>query len=114
MSFSLVYLVNRFFYQIAEFLRHWYWDGFLWFSRQTLNFLEILDRRLALKITLRNFFKPLYQDYTAVGYILGVFFRFWRSLIGFAVYSTVSVVALSLYLLWAALSFLIPVLIQYK
>lgn len=110
MSFSVVYLVQRFFYRIYEFIRHWYGDGFLWFVRHTINFLESLDRFFALRVTLRYWFKPLYQDYTAIGYILGFFFRSGRLIFGGLIYLAVAIAALALYLIWA----LVPAYILYK
>ncbi|MEK7192229.1 MAG: hypothetical protein AAB646_01810 [Patescibacteria group bacterium] len=102
MSFSLVYLVHRFFYRIYEFLRHWYVGGFLAVSHQTINFLEKLDRKIALKITWRYLFKPLYQDYTLLGYILGFIFRTLRLVFGGAIYLLIFGIAISLYCVWAA------------
>ena len=110
MSFSLVYLVNRFFYRVYEFLRHWYRDGFLWFTRHTVNLLEGLDRFFALRVTFRDWFKPLYQDYSAIGYILGFIFRTGRLFFGGLFYLIIAAVSLLLYLIWAA----IPIYILYK
>jgi len=97
---SLAYLANRFLYRIVAFLRHWYVDGFLWVSSKALGILEALDRRLALKITLRYFFKPLYQDYTPVGYLLGVFFRFWRIIFASIIYAIILVIGIAVYITW--------------
>lgn len=110
MSFSLIYLVQRFCYRIYDFLRHWYVDGFLWFVHQALNFLESLDHFFALKVTLRHLFKPLYQDYTFVGYVLGFFFRFWRLVFGGLVYLIAVLIAAAFYLVWA----LAPIYIVYR
>ncbi len=110
MSFSIVYLVERFFYRIFQFIYHWYVGGFFWFVRSALNFLEALDRFFALKITLRYLFRPLYQDYTLIGYILGFIFRSGRLIGGGLVYLAVLIVAAGLYAIWAAL----PVYILYK
>jgi|GEM_PF-199350 len=109
-SFSLIYLIQRFFYRIYEFMRHWYIGGFLKVVHRTLSFLEILDRRLALKITLRYLFRPLYQDYTVLGYILGFIFRSARVAIAGFVYLIVILIALAVYLAWAAF----PAYLVYK
>ena len=105
MSFSLFYLVQKFFYRIFEFIRHWYIDGFLWFAHHTLNFLEGLDRFFALKVTLRYWFKPLYQDYSFLGYFLGFVFRTGRLLAGGIIYLIIVLIAAALYLAWAFLPF---------
>lgn len=110
MSFSLVYLIQRFFYRIIQFLRHWHIGGFLAITHWTLNILERLDRVLALRITLRFLFKPLYQDYTILGYLLGFIFRSSRILIAAFVYTLVIAVSVVIYLAWAA----IPIYLVYK
>ena len=107
---ALAYLANRFFYRIIEFSRHWYVGGFFVVSHRTLNLLESLDRRLAFWVTLRNFFKPLYQDYTFVGYIWGIVFRGIRLFIATIVYFFILVLAVAIYVTWAT----IPVLIFYR
>jgi hypothetical protein len=110
MSFSLIYLVNRFFYRIFDFLRHWYWGGFLTISRWLINALELFDRYFALRITLKNLFKPLYQDYTLIGYTLGFVFRFWRLFSGSIVYFFIIIFFAALFLFWAG----IPIYIIYR
>lgn len=69
--------------------------------------LEEMDRSLAVKVTLKHFFEPLYKDYTIIGRILGVFFRSGRVLIGGVIYILFSVVALAIYLAWL----LIPIVV---
>lgn len=107
MSFSLVYLLQRFFYRIYEFLRHWYVGSFLAVTHKTLNILEALDRRLALRITLRYLFRPLYQDYTVLGYILGFIFRSGRLILGSIIYLSIFIIAAAIYLAWAVAPFYI-------
>lgn len=101
MSIAAVYLVRQFAVRIADFLRHWYVGGFLRAMHWTLLFLERLDRTLALRVTLRYFFRPLYQDYTFVGYAFGFIFRVFRALVAFIIYAAVIVFAVALYLAWA-------------
>ena len=103
LSFSLAYLVHRFLYRICEFLSHWYVGGFLAIARRTLTILERLDQTLALWVTVRYLFKPLYQDYSAIGYILGFIFRATRLCVGGAVYLVIVAIAAALYLGWALL-----------
>ncbi|MBI2024979.1 MAG: hypothetical protein HYT03_02765 [Candidatus Harrisonbacteria bacterium] len=102
MSFSAFYLIIRFFYRVFEFIRHWYVDGFFAVVHKTLTALERLDRSFALKITLRNLFKPLYQDYNFLGYLLGFIFRTGRILIGGAIYLFIVLTGAAIYLAWAA------------
>src|SRR3989344_1866218 len=110
MGFSLVYLMNWAGYRILEFFRHWYINAFLYISRKILGLLERLDRGFALKITARNFFRPLYQDYTVIGYVMGFFFRFWRVLIASLIYGVVIFLGAIVYFAWAAF----PIYIFYK
>jgi len=106
----LSYLGNRFFYRIVEFLRHWYKDGFFFFFRRLIDFLEQLDRYFALRITLRHLFIPLYQNYTFIGYVLGFIFRGVKLGIAGFIYFLVILIWLGLYLGWA----LVPLIIIYK
>jgi len=109
-TLSLVYLIKWFFYRIGEFLRHWYIDGFRTAGHKLINTLELLDRRVALRITLKNLCKPLYQDYTIIGYTMGFIFRFWRLVFGSVIYFFVLLVFIATYLAWAA----IPIYIIYR
>lgn len=112
MSFSLAYLAGRFAYRIGDFLRHWYVDGFRRFSHATVSVLEVLDRRFALLVTLRHFFVPLYQDYTLIGYIMGIFFRFWRVCIALIMYAVIIVVGAAAYAMWALIPVAIPIVLR--
>lgn len=103
MSFSLFYLVSRFFWRIADFFHHWYFHGSKNIAYYFVGILEKADRTLALKITLRHFFEPLYQDYSVIGRILGVIFRSSRILIGLVAYIVLGFLGLVLYLAWLAL-----------
>ena len=102
MSFSLVYLVHRFFYRILLFIHGWYIGSFRVISRRTIDTLESLDRYWAVKITLRNLFQPLYQDRSMVGRILGFIFRSSRIVIASFIYLIVVIAAVIGYLLFAA------------
>ena len=79
-GFSLFYLIKQFFFRIFSFLRHWYIDGFVFVWHKLLGALERLDRFFAIKITMRHWLEPLYQDKTVLGYILGFIFRTLRVL----------------------------------
>lgn len=110
MASILVYLGNRFFYRLGEFLRHWYRDGFFFFFHKLIGLLEWLDSYFALKITLRYLFQPLYQNYTFVGYVLGFIFRGTRIAVAGIIYGIVILMGLILYLVWA----LVPIWILVK
>lgn len=103
MSFSLIYLLNRFFYRLADFARHWYINSFYIFSHSAISLLRLLDKRFALAINSRLWFKPLYQDYTIIGYILGFLFRTLRIGVAAVLYSLVIIFFLVGYLIWAGI-----------
>lgn len=110
MAAVFVYLFNRFIYRIKEFFRHWYIKSFFVYSHFVVSQLEKLDRFLAFKITLRCLFKPLYQDYSFLGHILGFIFRVARLIFGGIVYAIVFALAVALYVIWLAT----PIYIVYK
>lgn len=109
-NLSLVYLLTHLGRRILDFFRHWYLDGFLWATNLTLNILERLDHFFALRITAKNWFQPLYQDYTVIGYIWGFIFRTLRILAGAAIYAAAAVLAIAAFLFWA----IVPLLIIYE
>lgn len=96
----IVYLFNRFLERIWEFFRHWHIKSFFFYSHIVVSFLERLDGFFAFKITLRHLFKPLYGDYSVLGYILGFIFRIGRLIAGGLVYSAIIAAAAVLYLIW--------------
>jgi len=104
-SVSLVYIVTHLGKRILDFFHHWYIDGFILATHWSYNFLERLDRIFALRITAKNWFQPLYQDYTVIGYMWGFVFRTFRIIAGLIVYALYALFSFSLYLLWAAFPF---------
>lgn len=100
MSFSPIYILVRGAQFFFLFLKHWYVDGFSWFIKTAIDTMEKIDRTFAFKITLRNFFKPLYGDYTVMGHILGFIFRPLRLFVGGVVYIVIIAVFLMLYGAW--------------
>jgi len=101
-EFALIYIFNQTLLEIFEFFIHWYVGGYRNFSRRLVGFLAELDRLIAFRITLHYFGKPLFQDKSLVGYILGFFFRSSRLLLGGIFYIFVILLAVCLYVAWAA------------
>ena len=101
MDIFLIYLFDRFVYRMANFLRHWYVDSFTSYSRFIIARLEHMDRTIALKVTWRNLFQPLYQERNIFGYVLGFLFRSIRLIGGGITYVIVIVLASAIYLVWA-------------
>ena len=102
-GFSLFYLIKQFFFRIFRFLRHWYVDSFVFIWKKLLGVLERLDRVFAVKITMRHWLEPLYQDKTIVGYVLGFIFRTLRVFFGGIFYVVIFSLGMGVYLFWALL-----------
>lgn len=102
MDFAPVYLIQRLFYRFVDFFHHWYVDGSRAIGHSFIGTLESADRSLALKITLKYFFRPLYGDYSPVGRVLGIIFRTFRILIGAVVYAVVAALFVAFYVAWLA------------
>ena len=107
MDFAPVYLIQRFFYHLVNFFHHWYVDGSRNIGHRFVTTLEGTDQTLAIRITVRHFFEPLYRDYTIIGRILGVIFRTGRILIGGVIYALITLIFLLFYLAWIATPVLI-------
>lgn len=109
-NLSLVYLLTHLGRRVLDFFRHWYYHGFLRAIHWSYNILERLDRIFALRITLKNWLQPLFQDYSAIGYLWGFLFRTARISVALAVYGIFIIFAFGLFLAWAA----IPPYVIYK
>lgn len=103
MDIFLVYLFDRFIYRISHFIRHWYVDSFFIYTHFIVSRLEDMDQTIALKITWRNIFQPLYQERNVIGYVLGFIFRSIRLVLGSIIYGVIIAVAAGLFLIWAAI-----------
>ena len=110
MEISAVYLLNRLGYRIVEVFRHWYLNGFLKISHWSLNFLERLDRLFALRVTIKHWFQPLYQDYSVIGYVWGFIFRTLRIVSGLAAYGFFIAVFAGIFTAWSA----VPIYVLYQ
>ncbi len=99
-NFLVFNIIYQFFFRIWQFFKRWYWNGFFVFWKTLINALSSLDYTFAVKITFRYWSKPLYQDRTIIGYILGFIFRTGRILIGSAVYLFIFIIWLGLLLIW--------------
>jgi hypothetical protein len=109
-SVSLVYILTHLGKRVVDFFHHWYIDAFIIATHWAYNLLERLDRIFALRITAKNWFQPLYQDYTVIGYMWGFVFRTFRIIMGIVVYVFFIVASLALYLFWAA----VPLFVIYQ
>lgn len=98
-----IYLFNRLSYRFLGFFRHWYLDSSRVYGRFIFSFLERQEKKLALKITLKHFFEPLYQDRSFIGYILGFLFRLGRLIFGGVIFLILLMAALFFYFIWLAI-----------
>jgi hypothetical protein len=110
MDFAPVYLIQRFFYRLVDFFHHWYVDGSRYLGHRFLLILRGIDGTLAIQITLRHFFEPLYRDYSGIGRILGVIFRTGRVFVGAVIYLFFTLLFIALYLAWI----LIPIFLLFN
>jgi len=104
---SVIYFFKKILDAIVSLLKHWYIDSFYMIYDVLVRTIKKLDRKWALKITLRHFFRPLYQDYSWQGYILGIGFRFFRVILASINYFFILVFFLAMYAFWCLLPFLI-------
>ncbi|MBZ1348773.1 MAG: hypothetical protein KY053_00860 [Candidatus Liptonbacteria bacterium] len=110
MKSAIFYLGNQIFLILFDFLKNWYFSSFSIWSRLVISILEKLDHYLALKITLKYFFAPLYQSFDLAGYLLGIFFRGFRVLTALILYAAIILIFVVGYLIWL----LIPFFLIYK
>ncbi|KKU14595.1 hypothetical protein A3I34_00865 [Candidatus Jorgensenbacteria bacterium RIFCSPLOWO2_02_FULL_45_12] len=94
------YICERFFYGIGDFLRRWYVSGGKKYGNFIIDVLETMDRIFAWKMNAVNMFKPLYKDYSVIGYVVGFPIRLVRLIITLAIYAVVILIAAGVYLIW--------------
>lgn len=107
MDFAPAYILKRGLFRIREFLHHYYIDGTRFLFYKFINFVESIDQSVAFGITLKNFFIPLYRDYTFMGRILGIIFRTGRLLVGGVIYLLLGIIFLLIVLGWL----LVPIIL---
>lgn len=102
MTRFIFYIFDSFFNEIFDFFRHWYKNGFIRISQTAVSVLNFLDRYLAVRVSLNNLLRPLYQDRSVIGYSLGFIFRLIRIVLGAIIYLAVILAFSAVYLIWAA------------
>lgn len=96
------YLVQRAVFRVVEFFRHWYVGGTEAFIRRFTAAVRSVEAIVAVQVTLRFFFQPLFRDYTVVGRIIGPIFRLGRLAIGVVVYAVLFAMFFAAYVVWIA------------
>lgn len=97
---TAAYLAGRFWYRVTDFFRHWYSAGSRALFANMIDRFERVDRVVALKVTYRFLFEPLYGDYSIIGYIFGFIFRFIRLVGGALIYVVIFSLYLAVYIIW--------------
>mgnify|MGYP001221581347 CR=1 FL=1 len=92
---------------MTQHLFSWYTTGFITLLQNYRTLLRRLEAQFAVGETFKHITEPLFQDPTASGRVVGIFFRLGRGLFALAFYLGVSI----FYILAAALWALLPVLI---
>jgi hypothetical protein len=103
----LAYIGEKFLFRIYSFLYRWYIGSFLQISHTAIVALSQVDRKIAIKVSAKHLFVPMYGDRTITGHILGFIFRLIRIAIGLVAYTLVTLLAIAIYIAWAALPMLI-------
>lgn len=109
MNFAIGYLGMRCAYRIWMFLYSWYVSSLFTIGSIASHWAHICEQHVAVVVTARNLFKPLYQDASILGHILGFIFRLARLCVGFICLLAIYTSAVSIYILWA----LLPIAIIY-
>ncbi len=97
------YLFRTLLFHIFLFFKHWYSDALFLIYGVFLHAVRVFEKRLALRVNLHFLFKPLYQEYNIVGYVVGFLFRGLRIIFAGLVYCVLTVLALAAYVAWAAI-----------
>jgi hypothetical protein len=100
---AIKYIAEQFVIWVIDFFRHWYIDSLFFFLRVFIKKLYFLDRLFALRVSFKNIFKPMYQDNSFIGYVMGFLFRSIRIAAALITYSFVVLLLLPAYLVWAAI-----------
>lgn len=87
---------------MLSFFKYWYLQSFGRFWLAYLESINQFENTLAVKDTAVNLRKPLFQDYTTSGRVIGFLIRLVRIGAGLVLYTLISLIYLFLYLLWLA------------
>ncbi len=98
-----IYLVKTLYFRVVMFFRRWYVNGFFTALNMLRRVLRSLERKMALRANLHFLFKPLYQEYNIVGYVMGFLYRSVKLVVGAVVYGIIIVCAAVLFVAWACI-----------
>lgn len=90
-----------------QYLVHfWYLRSLPWAWGHYKSTLAGFEAQIAVQATWKNIGKPLFQDYTLQGKVIGFFLRLFRILGGLFFYFVLGLLYIILYLLWIFLPIL--------
>jgi hypothetical protein len=81
----------------------WYLQSGPWVLNRYLGTVRIFDGTFALKDTWKNISRPLFQDYTWQGRLIGVGLRLFRIGLGALIYTLTAVIYAVSWILWLLL-----------
>ncbi len=81
-------------------LRFWYVQSPSWTYKHLVGTITTLDGQFSVRDTLKNLGKPIFQDYTRQGRIIGFFLRLARVGLALFAYAIVALLYALVYLLW--------------
>jgi len=87
-------------------LRFWYLQSPRWIYERLVGAIRSLDGNLAVVSTWKNITKPIFQDYTRQGRIIGFFLRLGRIVFSLLLYFCVVIIYGFGYLLWLLFPFI--------
>ena len=73
--FGLKFIAIEIIGNILYFPIWWYTRGVLRMGKFCLNALLYIERLFGLTIKLKNIYRPMFQDYTFMGFVLGIVIR---------------------------------------
>ncbi len=88
---------------MQQLFRLWYIESAPWAWQRYLGILRTFDGTFAIKDTWRNISRPLFQDYTWQGRIIGVFLRLARIGLALFIYLLTALISVAVYLAWLVL-----------
>jgi len=87
---------------LIEFLDFWFYHFPKRIVRHFFDQIYLWDKTLKVKANLRNITKPLYGDYTIIGYVIALPYRLIRIFFGFLIYFFIFLFYLAFLLFWLA------------
>jgi len=88
---------------LIDFLDFWFYHSPQRMIRSFFDQIYIWDKNLKVRANLRNINKPLYGDYSVIGYFIAFPYRVLRIFFGFFIYFFIFIFYLIFLLVWISL-----------